>query len=332
MFVESCYRGRAAQYPHGVRIAYVGGFTQTWYTEAHVADAFERLGHEVLRIEASTLTWRQLADGIATTNVDALMASARPLKDECPDDVAVAQELTKRLPTMSYHLDVYRGLAREWDIGQAPWWHMACVFTADGGTPPWYWETRGVSGHHYMPAAVPANECYLADPDDRYRARIAFVGARRYHPEWQYRGELIRWLERTYPQEFRCFPTNGRRIHGDELNRLYSSVDVVVGDSFAPHHAHDFYWSDRVYQTLGRGGFLIHPAIGGFSSHFEDGVHLRTYTYGDYIHLRKLIDHYLANEDERRVIAERGHRHVKALHTYDQRAAAMLFIATGVGG
>jgi spore maturation protein CgeB len=53
--------------------------------------------------------------------------------------------------------------------------------------------------------------------------------------------------------------------------------------------------------------------------HFTDGEHLVFYDFDDFDGLRGLIDYYLDHPAEREKIAQAGHDHVKAHHTYRDR-------------
>ena len=82
--------------------------------------------------------------------------------------------------------------------------------------------------------------------------------------------------------------------------------------------------SDRIYETTGRGGFLIHPRIEGISTQFVDGEEVVFYDYDNFPQLKSLIDYYLANPEEREAIRKAGHERTKNEHTYAARWATIL--------
>lgn len=89
--------------------------------------------------------------------------------------------------------------------------------------------------------------------------------------------------------------------------------------------------SDRLTETLGRGGFLVWPRIEGVEElGFEDGVHFRLYDFGDLDGLRSIIDFYVGHPEAARSIAAQGQAFVAANHTYRHRMAALLD-AAGLG-
>lgn len=156
---------------------------------------------------------------------------------------------------------------------------------------------------------------------------VAFVGSYPYpHPEWPYRNELVEWLARTYGTWFRRYGGRNATVRGQALNNLYASTKVVVGDTLCLGFTHKGYWSDRPYETIGRGGFLIMPFVDGLQEEFEDGKHLRYYQYGDFEHLKHLIDYHIQNPGKAREIANAGQEFVRDHCTYHDRLKQALGI------
>lgn len=78
----------------------------------------------------------------------------------------------------------------------------------------------------------------------------------------------------------------------------------------------DFYWSDRCPETLGRGGFLIHPFVEGIKEAFPA---MPVWNLGNWENLRVLIDLWLDNDLERRARAEENRARVLNTATYEVR-------------
>jgi Glycosyl transferases group 1 len=225
------------------------------------------------------------------------------------------------VPVVAYHLDLYLGLRRWAEYESDPYMRLVDHwFTVDRLMADWLNANTTVRGH-YLPAAVFGPECYLAPADHPAGNDVIFVGSRGYHPEWPYRPQLIDWLRTTYGPRFTHVGGDGDTgtIRGDELNRLYANSKVVVGDTLCLGFRYPDYWSDRVYETLGRGGMLIHPHVPGMERTFTDGEHLAFYPYGDFAALKALIDHYLDHDAERERIRRAGHDLVRLGHTYTHR-------------
>jgi len=148
-----------------------------------------------------------------------------------------------------------------------------------------------------------------------YNIKVAFLG--RVYGE---RERFVRLLKREFGRDFEVF----NNIFGKELKDFCASAKIIV----APlHPADDYYWSSRIYQVLGNGGFLIHPRCEGLKEEFEDGKHYVSYhTYPDLI---RKIRYYLEHEDERKKIQKAGYEHCIKNYTYTYRVKKMLEIIEG---
>ena len=303
-------------------VAYLGNYRYPFTTETHIANTLERLGHEVIRIQESP-EWNAdvLMNSLNQKVLDFLLWTRTPdLESSSMGDVL---EYCKRrkITTVSYHLDLYVGLKRDGGMDTSPFWRTDYVFTPDGD--PYSAEVfkeKGIN-HHWLKPGVDKSECYIAD--EPITRDVIFVGSKGYHPEWPYRPKLIEWLQSTYGSRFEHWGSDGLGVvRNDALNRLFASTRVVVGDSLClPGHTN--YWSDRVYETLGRGGFLIMPSIPGLEQELKDGEDLISYEYGDFPELKYLIDYYLQADPERERIRQHGHEKVKKHYTYDERLKEM---------
>lgn len=305
-----------------MRVSYVGNFSVPFSTESHIAKAWENLGHEVQRIPEQKLEWADLAGSVQGE----LFTWTRTAGFDPPDlgrQRAALQAL--RVPRVGIHLDRWFGLAREstergpLDPDPSPFFtHLDLLYTADGGDHPW--QVR----HEWMPPAILSDETELGTPHRAYTADVAFVGnlTSYGHKEWApYRHQLWTHLRTRYHGRFQVFPGQGRpAIRGRDLANLYATVKVLVGDSCLAGNPVR-YWSDRVPETLGRGGFLIHPEVEGLADAFP---HLLTYELGDFDTLSRLIDQALADPVARGANAEMNRAHVLAHHTYEHRLTRLL--------
>jgi hypothetical protein len=204
----------------------------------------------------------------------------------------------------------------------------------------WFNKNTEVKGH-YLPAGVYHEEARLEEKSQKIND-ILFVGSKGYHPEYPYRTQLIDWLKGTYGDKFRHIGGDGEGvIRGMELTDLYNQTKIVVGDSLVKNFDYPYYWSDRLYETIGRGGFIIFPYIVGLEDEFvlntddltnnlighvglKKPVELVTYRFGDFEHLKYLIDYYLENNEEREAILKRGFEKVKNNYTYKHRWETIL--------
>lgn len=327
-----------------MRIAYVGNFEPRHSTETHIAATLEYLGHEVMRLQENdpaTTSW--LDSRVARGETDLFLFT------RTWGDTVTLQHLARLkdlgIPTVSYHLDLYVGLQREDGLDNDPFWRTQYVFTPDGDPHSAEVFKRKAINHYYMKPGVYKAECGYGHPRPNLMHDVAFVGGgiEYMHPEWPYRRELVQWLMENYDAmtantppvpRFGKYGHPQRVMRNQDLNDLYSSAKVVVGDSVCIGFNHERYWSDRLYETLGRGGFLIHPYIVGLEDEFTlDGPdqNLVTYEYGNFEQLHGLIDYYVAHDDERELIRRAGHEFVKEHATYHNRLQQMLEVVMPYG-
>ena len=305
-----------------MRITFLGNFDVPYSSETHHAKTLESLGHNVIRLQEPNRPESVLAEALQsemflwihthgwnTPGMDKVLATLR----------------RHRIPSVTYHLDLWRGLERERDIRSSPYWEIDHFFTVDKLMADWLNDNTPVKGH-FLPAGVYDAECYMSDQPSPFANDVIFVGARRYHPEWTWRPQLIDWLRATYGPRFTHVGGDGDTgtLRGDDLNRVYANSKVAVGDTLCLGFDYPWYTSDRLFEAPGRGGFQIFPRIAGVEEWFTDGETIRFFDFGDFDGLKKLIDCYLANEAEREQIRRQGHEHVKAHHTYRQRWETIL--------
>lgn len=303
-----------------MKIAYLGNFGPIHSTETHVGISLEDLGHTVIRLQEDRYDWTMIRTMALTTDLFLWTRTWRR------DDAGALETLKAladaKVPTVSAHLDLYFAVHRENQIDSEPFWKTKYVFTADGGHQAEFAQ-KGIR-HFWMQPAVFGRECVREAPVDRYKCEVLFVGSYNYHKE-HYRKELIDWLRATYGGRFAHWGHSpATTIRNLELNRLYASAAVIVGDSCNPGFQLTHYWSDRIPETLGRGGFLLHPEVVGLDQYYTPGVHFARYTFGDFAGLRQTIDRYLACPEEREKIRAAGHAHVRQHHTYAHRMAEVL--------
>ncbi len=325
-----------------LRISFLGNFSQAHCTEVAVAASLEANGHKVTRLQEDAVDLRAIDE--ATWGADLFLWTRTDgfLRATAADMIAWLESKRRiGLPTASYHLDLYSGLRRGAELASDPFWRTEFVFTPDGGSPGFF--TRHNVNHFYLRPGVFGPECVRGNVRPEMVADVVFVGSGsqhgNYHGEWGYRRELLTFLTKHYGRRFVKHglpPINGGRafIRGANLNDLYASARVVVGDTLClgpedqrePRFTHPLYWSDRVYETVGRGGYLVHPRIVGLDREFTDGEHLRFYDYGDFGQLAQVIDAALADAAHRERVHAAGVAMVRGACTYQHRTAEMIQI------
>ena len=314
-----------------MKIVFLGNFQVPFTSESHYANTFEQLGHKVLRLQEPMVT----TDRIWQEAVEADMffwvhTHGWELKGQRTMSEVLRKLRGRGIPTVAYHIDLYMGLRRWNEYHNHDYFQVEHFFTVDSLMADWLNENTDTKGH-YLPAGVYAPECYLGLPTpERFDYDVVFVGSRKYHPEWQYRPRLIQFLEQTYGKRFGHFGNDGiQMVRGDELNRVYASAKVVVGDTLCINFDYPDYWSDRIYETTGRGGAIIHPYIKGLETQFVDRKELLFYQYGDFNDLKVKIDELLKDDKYRESIRIAGHERTKRDHTYTNRLQTIIDTVKG---
>lgn len=303
-----------------MKVVFLGNFGVDFSSESHHKKSLEALGHDVVPLQEGTANSEQILDQALEADMF-VWVHTHGWETPGPLTMKTVLKTLKKagVPTVTYHLDLWFGLRRQADLDRdSVYKDIEHFFTVDKKMADWFNDNTEVKGH-YIQAGVFDQETGVA-LRDHWINDVIFVGSKGYHPEWPYRPQLINWLISTYGDKFKHFGGDGRGVvRGLPLNSLYANTKVVVGDSLCINYTYPYYWSDRVYETLGRGGFIIHPYIEGMDEHFEDRKHLVFYEFGNFDQLKGLIDYYIEHEDEREAIRLAGHEHVKNNHTYKQR-------------
>lgn len=316
-----------------LRIMQLGNFVPPHSTENHLYRALVGNGHDVARVqETSEQAWLEIGlvdrwpipvdqvDLIIWTKTDTPETLGRRAWEDMQSLLEIGRMYN--IPIVAYHLDLWWGLKREHQVHREtihPFFECPLVITADGGHDE-LWAAQGIN-HVWFPPGVSRAECELGSPDPELSSPLAFVGSwdGGYHQEHEHRMELVRWLRRNFRRDCAFWPRPGEAaIRGDALRDLYASVDIVIGDScFAGTLPN--YWSDRIPETLGRGGFLLHPNVPGLNGHFHLDEDLVTWQAGEWDQLGSAIEVYLGKPERRKEIAASGRAAVLEDHTYETR-------------
>ena len=316
-----------------MRILYIGNFAKddpirgTCPNADWISDTFEDLGHQVTRWDEVKYGPVEILNEANKGDYSFLLVEEGRLRGDFTNNKAkggdrimglfdIVMKETK-LPIVSWLTNIFFGIMRrEIQVTQNPIFKADIVFSTDGGHQEEF-EKAGVN-HVLLRQGIYGKEAYIAKPDFPTEAEVGFVGAI-YDDIYPYRGELTRWLKRAYGDNFEQFGSKGEIRH-DALNRLCAKLKIVVGDSvYSPQ-----YWSNRVYEIIGRGGFLIMPKIPGLSTEFEPYQHYIPYTLGNFAQLKEIIDYYLTHDEEREKIRLAGFEHCRKYHTYEIRVEKLI--------
>ena len=106
----------------------------------------------------------------------------------------------------------------------------------------------------------------------------------------------------------------GEHIKNDKLYSYYGSADIVLNDHWDDMREKGFI-SNRIFDVLASGGFVISDAVDGIESIFEDVV----ITYNGPDELKEKVDYYMQHPQQR---IEKVHKGLSLIsqHTFKSRA------------
>ena len=298
-----------------MKIVFVGNFDVPFSTESHHKRTWEAMGHQVAALQQNRTTTEAILGACQGAQLlQITFTHGWSLGGKMSPEEMLQRVRDMGIPSFSYHLDLFFGLStldkRDERTGNHWSWKVDHFFSTDGAHEAEY-KARGVN-HHYLPPGVVEYGCFKGTPCEIFASDIGFVGSIGYHPEYPFRTRMVEALKKHYGPRFRTYA--GMREAA--LNNVYASIKVVVGDHcFA---GQPYYWSDRLPETCGRGGFLLYPRTEGIT------IPTALYKPQDMGDLIQKIDYYLAHDDERLQIRDAAFEHVKQNDTYTQRLQEVL--------
>ena len=310
-------------------IAFLGNFGVDYSSESHHTKSLEYLGHQVTRLQESQARSEEILR-VASASDIFIWVHTHGWKTPGKYDMEVVLKRLAdlKIPTMTYHLDLWFGLGRQNDLKRDSFYRtIGHFFTVDKLMADWFNEKTTVKGH-FIPAGVYDKECYIHEDynEQHFDHDIIFVGSKRYHHEYPYRPQLIEYLKKTYGSRFLHVGGDGDTgtVRGNDLNKIYAKSKIAIGDSLNIDFKYPYYTSDRLFESTGRGGFTIYPRIKGLEEYFKDEKEIVFYEHGNFEDLSSKIDKYLLEDSERENIRKAGHERAKNEHTYLNRWKAIL--------
>lgn len=293
---------------------YIGDFIKEHSTENYVTYALEQNGVEVIKLQEGKVNSMAIVQSELTKRkIDFVLFCKNRVG---VDGFELLAYLNRQgVKTVTWVFDLYfdlpadRSLRTVFDSN----WKADIVFSTDGGHD----EEMKEKGYNHKLLRQGIHE-----PDAHYgniveAPEIVFIGTVVYAD----RRRLVNFLKETYGIRFRHFGIGGdRELRGKELNDIITSAKIVVGDSLPSPK----YWSNRVYEVTGRGGFLLHPKVEGLEKEFEYFKEIVPYAWGNLEQLREIIDFYLTHEKEREKIRLAGFNKTKKKYTYTLRVKELL--------
>jgi hypothetical protein len=286
------------------KILYIENFDTKWRTAVWVKKGFQSIGIKIKPVQESSLTKQGLIDIIDEFKPDLILIG----KARTQFSLLEVFELYPDILTASWQFDLYFKTPRRTEVFSDRF-KTDIVFTTDGGNQEEY-ERLGIN-QQTLRQGINEDD---TDTDDKLECveDIIFVGTN--NPWYQYRNDLIKFLKKEYGDRFGWYG-NKHQIRGKDLTNLVNSAKIVIGDSVYS----DNYWSNRIYEMLGRGGFLIHPRVPGLEKEFKYYKHLIPYDTGNFNQLKSIIDYYLSHKTERNNIKKEGQKYCLENYKYSDR-------------
>lgn len=283
------------------KIAFIGKFINL-HDEEYIARSFEMIGCEVRRIPQH-YSWIDMREILLAFRPDYLLYA----KWDRPPSLLPVLDILKRegMKTICWLFDLYFDYQREFLVKAKSFFRSDYVFTTDGGHQDRFNEL-GIN-HKCIRQGIFKEECVLL-PFQPIEHEIVFIGSD--SPIYPERTQLVKELNAEWFGK-----KNTNELRGMALNELYAKSRIVIGDSFPS----SYYWSNRVVETLGRGGFLIHREVEGIKETFPHLV-----TYKDRTDLLIKIHYYDSHEDERREIIKKNFEWVKNNYTMEKQCQILL--------
>ena len=291
----------------------------------YMAMSLESLGHTVKRLNESDCSPDDVIRAAKECDL-MIVEEGRLCGDHINEDgnkiIGLFQKVLNNVscPVVSWITNLFYIGPRQVEIQTNPIFRAKVVFSTDGGHQKEF-EAQGVN-HILLRQGIHELEAYLGKADYPTKADVGFIGAI-YDNIWPYRKKLVGFLKETYQDRFEHLGHTGDIRH-DDLNRLLATLKVVVGDSVKS----PYYWSNRAYEFLGRGAFMVWPVIEGFDQEYVPYKHYIPYQWGDWEGLKQIIDYYV--DDKRKPFSDKMRvdaiEHSKKFHTYKHRVAKMLEI------
>ena len=213
-----------------MKITFLGNFYVSFSSENHHALSLESLGHDVVKLQENRATTQTILN-IALKGDLFIWVHTHGWETKGSRTLKEVFNILRasKIPTISYHLDLYMGIERWNEYKDSELFDIDYFFTVDPQMAKWLNENTRVKGH-FMPAGVYDKECYLVEVIKPAKD-IAFIGSRGYHEEWPWRHQLIDWLKETYGDKFEHWGGDGKGvIRGRQLNILYAATKIIIGE------------------------------------------------------------------------------------------------------
>lgn len=291
-----------------MKIIYLGNFGNKFSdtTERHIQKALTALGHEVVAIDEKNFNkdeFLKLKGDLFLFHKGGTAHGVSPI-----DLVDLLSQVT--YPKAFWYFD------KVWNERED--WMEAIIPYVDYGflTDETFKRRHNYTNLHVLRQGG-GDLTYEGRLPEKTKEEIAFIGS-----IYGERKKFVVALKEVYGEKFQSY----NNVFGEKLIELCHNARIIVAPMYP---SDDFYWSSRIYQILGAGGFLIHPRLEGLKEEYKEGAHFVAYSNG--AELRDAIDFFMdeKNSETRETIRKQGYNHTIANYTYQDRVGKMLEIING---
>ncbi len=293
--------------------------------EGSILDALQHLGHEVICIHEKR-RHRQL---VLThpSQMDRLKADFCLFhKWESPTEIS-----QMKTPKCFWYFDLVHSddpLLVERSKFRVNWFrqvmpHVHLAFCTDGDWVLKQKETAHGAKYRWLMQGADQRVVGVGTPDPNLKLPpLLFAGMINHGSK---RVEQIGRLRERYGDKLMLLGEGGarNRKHGRELADIMANVKIVIAPG-GP--STDHYWSNRVFQALGFGAFLLHPRCANLDIFYDPGVHYLAYDNSAELSVESIIDEFIVEgaAEVRQAISQNALRRTIECNLYLHRVEALV--------
>lgn len=289
-----------------------------------VREGFTNLGYEFKGVESRNTTIDRIRQEVFEFSPDVIWLDC--VFDPGHIDIHKMLELIKEFKTkLKVPIMYFDGDLRDnppLDLKEV----VDIIFLSHRGGLVRYTKNYNHNNVHYLPPGCLKRD-KIADPDPRFaKDFLIFVGQIN-NPLYKSRNMFIQSVKdyqlplKVYPEQY-----SESDVYGF-LPQLYATAKVIIGVDMTDDV--DLFTSNRVFITLGYGGFLAMNYFPGIDELFIDGKHLKVFHNYSVKELYNIFSYYLNHEEERNQIRYEGFKFVQENHTYTNRIKDALDLLNG---
>ena len=284
-------------------------------TTFHIARAFRESGNELLWLNPAKISRRQKekADQWILDRIDAFRPDIVFIYSEDIPLAVLKVISADKIKTIMYYEDMSDDLPPEL-VRRG---RLVDHFLATNSGKLKEYQNAGITNPIYFVGACDRHDHRIRRPIlPIWKSDITFIGKAR--PD-ETRVTLTRKLGekyhvKVYGRSWRQFGLKAalKAVSPKGYGLICNGAKIILGADFTSEV--EGYWSNRLWLTLGCGGFFLTQYVPGMENFFEYKTHLVWYRNEE--ECLDLAEEYLSRPQERRKIAMAGYRLVHQRHTF----------------